>query len=789
MSGEMSGLTHAAMLDASPIPTSVVDAEGTVVYVNDAFLEYASRARGVEVRREDRIGRNVREFTVGGFGYSREEWLAFYDRILEKGESFSHAELGWQPSPDREMYVDVRMDPIIGQEGEVAGAVLAWQDVTDRVRMRKRELLRAALDRVRVSVYEMRETEDMQRVLASLYRALKDSGVEFENCSISLVDEEKGHFQGRFIDTEQVYPTETLPLRDTPVYRAWREGRVIYRRNLDDDDEYNERGRLVEYAGIPIRSVLDVPFSHGTIAVNHTRPDAFTEEDVELLRGFAEVLSEGYTRFEDMQKIEQSAEALREREERYRLLFETISDAIMVFDAETGQFVDVNSAAQSLYGYTRDEFLALGQPVITAQPDASRDSIKQTLSGKLARVPLRYHRRKDGTVFPVEIAANMFTLGGRRLLCGVIRDITERRQAEEVLRESEERFRTTFESAPIGMDIVDAKGRPIRVNRAFQDMLGYTEDEFRSMAFTEYTHPDDIEASLALTRKLLEGESSMLQMEKRYYRKDGRVVWGNTTVSAVRDPDGAFQYFIAMVEDITARKEMSENLHNALDSVNQQREQLRALRARLSEVEEGERQRLARELHDRVGQNLTALSLSLNLVQSYLPAESAEQTTERLEDTLSLVEETVERVRDVMAELRPVVLDDYGLLAALRWYGERFSKRTGVDVLVEGEELAVRLPSESETELFRIYQEALTNVGKHARAQEEVVTLEERDGGLRMCVEDDGIGFDPETLHPAGALSGWGLVSMRERALAIGGRLEVDAEEERGTRVVVEVEQ
>ena len=225
-------------------------------------------------------------------------------------------------------------------------------------------------------------------------------------------------------------------------------------------------------------------------------------------------------------------------------------------------------------------------------------------------------------------------------------------------------------------------------------------------------------------------------------------------------------------------------LENArlFSSVSEQQQQLRALSARLAEAEEAERQRLTRELHDQVGQSLTALGINLNIVRSQVPAQAGAAHA-RLDDSLTLVAQTTERIRDVMADLRPPVLDDYGLLAALRWHGERFSPRTGVTTIVQGEELTPRLPSSVETALFRIAQEALTNAAKHAQASQVTLTLEAVDGGARLTIADDGVGFDP----PARRQAGWGLLTMRERAEAVGGHLRVESAPGEGTRVIVDI--
>ncbi len=222
-------------------------------------------------------------------------------------------------------------------------------------------------------------------------------------------------------------------------------------------------------------------------------------------------------------------------------------------------------------------------------------------------------------------------------------------------------------------------------------------------------------------------------------------------------------------------------------SMTDQREQLRALTARLSELQEAERQHLARELHDRVGQNLTALGINLNIVRSQLSPEAHGAAIARIDHSLQLVAETVERIRDVMAELRPPVLDDYGLLAALRWHGERFAHYAGLTVYVEGEECTPRLPLAVELALFRIVQEALTNIARHARAEQVTITLSTPDDRAQLTIADDGIGFDLLEQRRSTDRPKWGLMTMRERVEAVDGRLQIDSSPGHGTRILVTV--
>jgi PAS domain S-box-containing protein len=223
------------------------------------------------------------------------------------------------------------------------------------------------------------------------------------------------------------------------------------------------------------------------------------------------------------------------------------------------------------------------------------------------------------------------------------------------------------------------------------------------------------------------------------------------------------------------------------ESVRQQGERLRALTARLAEAEEVERQRVARDLHDLVGQNLNALGINLNLLRRHLPEATPELVRSQLDDSLALVQETSASIRRVMENLRPPMLDDFGLVATLHWYGAQFASRTGIAVTVQGQEPTPRLAAPLESALFRIVQEGLTNVAKHAQATQVTVTVAADDGGVRLVVADDGVGFNLAHLVPPDGHRGWGLITMAERAEAVGGCCRIESQPQQGTRVVVEV--
>ncbi|WP_147653607.1 sensor histidine kinase [Vulcaniibacterium gelatinicum] len=213
--------------------------------------------------------------------------------------------------------------------------------------------------------------------------------------------------------------------------------------------------------------------------------------------------------------------------------------------------------------------------------------------------------------------------------------------------------------------------------------------------------------------------------------------------------------------------------------------QRRRLAQRLAEVQEAEQRRISAELHDRIGQDLAALGLNLGLIAS--PRLDRAAIDARVHDSRQLLERASAVLRNLIAELRPVALDEYGLFAGLRALGEDVERRTGLQIAVQGVEPAPRLPAEVETALFRIAQEALTNVAKHARASAVELSLRAVADGVRLRIADDGCGFDP-AVRARGPRRHWGMEVMRDRAESVGARMLVDAAPGHGTRIEVEWE-
>ncbi|AYH45608.1 PAS domain S-box protein [Azoarcus sp. DN11] len=338
------------------------------------------------------------------------------------------------------------------------------------------------------------------------------------------------------------------------------------------------------------------------------------------------------------------------------------------------------------------------------------------------------------------------------------------------LDESQQRLQALFDNIRDGILLVDGNAAHVDANPALCAMLGYSREEMLHMALWDDV-PPQLHGELGeMWRRFL--VTGALEGEFKCQRKDGTLVDVEYRAVANFMPD----LHLCSVREITARRQTEEKLTRYT-------EHLKLLSRRLVEVQEDERRHLAAELHDRTGQNLTAINLHLSMIREKVPPGDT-AVRARVDDAMALVGATVEAVRDVMADLRPPVLEDYGLSAALRWYADVFSRRTGIAVTVIGSEPSPRLPRAAETALFRVAQESLNNVAKHAQASRVNVALEDGPAVARLTISDDGVGFDFDGERPLGA--GWGIVSMEERIEAVGGVLRIESVAGQGTRIVVE---
>ena len=352
----------------------------------------------------------------------------------------------------------------------------------------------------------------------------------------------------------------------------------------------------------------------------------------------------------------------------------------------------------------------------------------------------------------------------------------EAKRAGDALRQSEDRLRLVIDTIPTMAWSLRPDGVVDFVNQRWLEFTGLSLEEALANA-TRTVHPEDLPGVMEKWRTdMAVGEPC--EYELRLRRADGEYRWVLVRTVPLRNEQGNIVKWYGTSTDITERKKAENALRDS--GVH-----LQALTRRLVELQESERKDLARELHDRVGQSLTALQINLGMLRAALSSRASSDITSRLDDCAALLESTARDIRSVESELRPPMLDDHGLLAALHWYANEFTRRAGIAVSVRGSQGSERARPEVEIALFRIAQEALNNVAKHARATSVVISFWSAGSEWRMLVVDDGVGLRP---HEAGQpRAGFGLVTMRERAQAIGGRFDAEGLPQGGTRITVQV--
>ncbi len=352
-----------------------------------------------------------------------------------------------------------------------------------------------------------------------------------------------------------------------PVGTAIRTGKTAIARNIQVDpnmvawrDEALKRG----YASTIALPILLNGGVFGSLAIYAEEPDAFDPAEVKLLTELTEDLAYGIQALRTKADLRMAAEALQREKAFTDAVIESFPDVFFVIQA-TGKFLHWGRNPEKVLGYSREETMAMESALeIVAEDDrplAARAIEEAFARGRTAVEVHLLHR--DGRKIPYLVRATRAVIGEATYMVGLGLDISERKKAEDALKESEALFRTTFENAGIGIALVDVNGRPVQSNPALEKIIGYTAAELSRMTFTEFTHPDDRERDWDLYFEMMEGKRDKYAIEKRYLRKDGRLVWGLLTVSLVRDLQGRPEYAVGMVQDITERKQAEEALRRS----------------------------------------------------------------------------------------------------------------------------------------------------------------------------------------------------------------------------------
>jgi PAS domain S-box-containing protein len=587
---------------------------------------------------------------------------------------------------------------------------------------------------------------------------------------------------------------------------------------------------------------------------------------------------------------------LREEKAVRRELFEQVPFAAALATLDQ-RIIRINRGFTDMFGYTSEAAVGrqIGELII---PVESQDEYRMHADRVAHGQPVKaegIRRRQDGSRFPAAVTYLPVSAPGREgAFCAIFRDITKQRRDEEAHTASEGLWRAVFDNSAVGIALADLSGKLTAANRAYQELLGYSEEELRTLSFMDLTAEEDRPVCAALIADVFAGILPRFQLEKRMRRKDGASIWVRVTVSKIPAAGDTPAVSIGIVEDITERRRAEVRLreyekvieglqervavvdrdyrylianqacldyhgkqaeevigHSLLEMLGQkafdqiknrleecfqgrvvrfelsvpypktgmrdlsahyfpiegptgvdriaailqdvterkeaERElqrsllELHALNAQMHSVREEERTRLARELHDELGQALTAIRLDLSSLQN---SPKPDQQPQQIRTILGLVDEALRSVRRISTELRPGVLDHLGFVAALEWATEEFEGRTGIQCHVLMPETNLALDSRRSTALFRIFQEALTNIARHAEATKVRIVVTREDGGIALEVRDNGRGIGENQISSSSSL---GILGMRERALLLGGEFRISGEPGQGTTVRVRI--
>ena len=462
-------------------------------------------------------------------------------------------------------------------------------------------------------------------------------------------------------------------------------------------------------------------------------------------------------------------EALWKSEERYRALSDATFEAIFI--SENGICIETNQMATELFGYSYDELIGIfGTDVIAEE---SKERVKRNM---LSGYELPYEavaRRKDGSTFHAEIRGKMMEYKGRKVRVTVVHNIEERKKAEDARRQSEKTLKAILAASPAGIGLV--RNRILGwANKAMYKMVGYEPGTLFGRN-VRVLYPDEAEFAQA-NRELYRGikETGTGETETRWRKKDGSIIRCYLQSSPL-DSSDLEKGMIAAAVNITDQKNAEEHIH----SLSQQ----------LIKTQESERQKLSRELHDSVAQDLSTAKIYCDLLLNTTGESSGPELKQKIRNISAALHNSINAVRNLAYYLSPSYLDDMGIVEAVSQYCKHFSEKNNLSVNYRAVGMEkLELDFDTEIHLYRLVQEGLNNIYKHAGARLATIRLLAVFPSIILRIEDDGQGFDvKKRLAAAQQEKRMGLRSMEERVSLLGGKMRISSRVSEGTKIFIEV--
>jgi PAS domain S-box-containing protein len=488
-------------------------------------------------------------------------------------------------------------------------------------------------------------------------------------------------------------------------------------------------------------------------------------------------------------------QALRESEQRFRSAMNDLTEGLYKLDCE-GHVTYLNPSAEKMFGWTSQELLgkkmhevadyklSVGSP----HPVQGSQGLQVLQTGTVLQEQEDVFIRKDGSLFPVVFSSSPMRVGDD--IRGVVvsfREDRKRRPTEGALHQSERIYRAIGESIDYGVWICDAAGRSVYSSPSFLELIGLTQQQYSESEWAQLLHPEDALAAAQAWQECVRNGASW-EREIRFRRSGGGWRYILSRGVPIRDSESKILYWAGVNLDVELRKESENVLERRIaertEELVKARNELRSLSARLLKTQDEERRRIARELHDGVGQLLAAMNMSLSVLLPEKP-KLTEEAARSLDEYGSLVDQALRDIRTMSYLLHPPLLDEIGLGSALQWYLRGFAERSNIEVSLDLTPDLAKFPRDVELSLFRIVQECLTNIHRHSGSSTARVRLYRSLGETILEVRDEGRGIPPEVRQKIsrGDSFGLGLRGIRERLRQFGGRLEVQSDDA-GTLVV-----
>jgi PAS domain S-box-containing protein len=474
------------------------------------------------------------------------------------------------------------------------------------------------------------------------------------------------------------------------------------------------------------------------------------------------------TVYDDITERIKAQEAMRKSEARYRALSEATFEAIFI--SEKGICLDTNQRAAELFGYDYNELIGIfGTDIIASE---SQESVKRKMLSGYEKPYEAIAQKKDGTKFYVEICGKMMKYKDKDVRMTVIRDINEQKRAAEALRESEKRYRDLFNSIPIGLYRTTPEGSILDVNPTMLEILGYPDQGalLQTKTLETYIYPDDRKEF----QRLLGEKGFVHDFIVQLRRHDGRSIWVTINATIVHDPNGQMTYYEGAMADISDRKASENRIHK--------------LSQQLMQAQEDERQMISRELHDTVAQDLSVAKMACDLIYNELLSDRLPEA-QRIKEISGALQKTISGVRNMAYVLRPPGLEKLGLVETIYRFCEDFTQMWGLPVDFQSAGLKnLKLDYGIQINLYRLVQEGLTNIRKHAAAGRVTLKLAAAFPNIILRVEDNGRGFDVQARAAAADHEKrMGLRSMQERVTLLNGKMKLQSKPGQGTKVTIKL--